>query len=87
MGDTMTSIEDLTALRKAEIAAKDALRAKNRSDLRKFFSGMLVGDSVGALVTAYVGKQAYLNMWIDPMIAVPCATITLAIAVWLYLKK
>lgn len=83
----MASIQELIAARKAEITAEDALRAKRKSDLRKFFSGMLAGDAVGLLISAYVGKQAYLAMWIEPIIAIPCAVVTLVIAVWLYVKK
>jgi hypothetical protein len=81
------SIEELIAARKAEIAAEDAIKAKRKSDLRKFFSGMLAGDAAGLLISAYAGKQAYLAMWIEPVIAIPCAVITLGIAVWLYIKK
>ena len=59
----MASIQELIAARKAEIAAEDALKARRKSDLRKFLSGMLVGDAVGLLISAYAGKQAYLAMW------------------------
>jgi hypothetical protein len=83
----MTSIEELIEAKKVEIATKEEFRARKKSDLRKFFSGMLVGDAMGLIISIMMGKEAYVATWIAPIYAIPCAAVTVSIAVWLYVKK